>query len=122
MLAHFRSSGVVFVSGLFLFNFRIEFEAPIQPPLLVACPVPQLVSELGWGFQYLNRFENHSATMASLGKIPVFSGEDYAYWKVRMRAFLQSMGAEVWDIIKAQQIKLLLQVDHIWIVLTNNKT
>ena len=24
--------------------------------------------------------------MASLGKIPVFSGEDYAYWKVRMRA------------------------------------
>ena len=22
--------------------------------------------------------------MASLGKIPVFSGEDYAYWKVRM--------------------------------------
>ena len=35
--------------------------------------------------------------MASLDKIPVFSGEDYAYWKVRMRAFLQSMGAEVWD-------------------------
>ena len=46
--------------------------------------------------------------MASLGKISVFFGEDYAYWKVRMRAFLQSMGAEVWDIIKAQQIKLLL--------------
>ena len=35
--------------------------------------------------------------MASLGKIPVFFGEDYAYWKVRMRAFLQSMGADVWD-------------------------
>ena len=40
--------------------------------------------------------------MASLGKIPMFSGEDYAYWKVRMRAFLQSMGAEVWDITKNQ--------------------
>ena len=40
--------------------------------------------------------------MASLGKIPVFSGEEYAYWKVRMRAFLQSMGAEVWDITKNQ--------------------
>ena len=25
------------------------------------------------------------------------------------------------NIIKAQQIKLLLHVDHIWIVLTNNK-
>ena len=32
----------------------------------------------------------------------MFSSEDYAYWKVRMRAFLQSMGAEVWDIIKNQ--------------------
>ena len=36
--------------------------------------------------------------MASLGKIPVFSGEDYAYWKVLMRAFLQSMGADVREI------------------------
>ena len=45
--------------------------------------------------------------MASLGKIPVFSGEDYAYWKVRMRAFLQSMGAEVWDITKNQAYEVL---------------
>ena len=56
---------------------------------------------------YPNRFENHLATMASLGKIPVFSGEDYAYWKVRMRAFLQSMGAEVWDITKNQTYEVL---------------
>ena len=40
--------------------------------------------------------------MGSLGKIPVFSGEYYVYWKVRMRAFLQSMGAEVCDITKNQ--------------------
>ena len=40
--------------------------------------------------------------MASLGKILVFFGEDYAYWKIRMRAFLQSMGAEVWNITKNQ--------------------
>ena len=45
--------------------------------------------------------------MASLGKIPVFFGEDYAYWKVRMRAFLQSMGAEVWDITKNQAYVVL---------------
>ena len=45
--------------------------------------------------------------MASLGKIPVFSGEDYAYWKVRMRAFLQSMGAEIWDITKNQAYEVL---------------
>ena len=45
--------------------------------------------------------------MASLGKIPVFSGEDYAYFKVCMRAFLQSMGAEVWDITKNQAYEVL---------------
>ena len=45
--------------------------------------------------------------MASLGKIPVFSGEDYAYWKVRMRAFLQSMGADVWEITTNQLYEVL---------------
>ena len=45
--------------------------------------------------------------MASLRKIPIFSGEDYAYWKVRMHAFLQSMGADVWDITKNQTYVVL---------------
>ena len=45
--------------------------------------------------------------MTSLGKIPVFSGEDYAYWKVRMRAFLQSMGADVWEITTNQLYEVL---------------
>ena len=45
--------------------------------------------------------------MASLGKIHVLTSEDYAYWKVRMRAFLQSMGAEVWDITKNQAYEVL---------------
>ena len=45
--------------------------------------------------------------MASLGKIPVFAGEDYAYWKVRMRAVLQSMRAEVWKITKNQAYEVL---------------
>ena len=45
--------------------------------------------------------------MSSLGKIPVFSGEDYAYWKVRMRAFLQSMGADVWEITTNQLYEVL---------------
>ena len=46
--------------------------------------------------------------MVSLGKIPVFSGEDYAYRKVRMRAFLQSMGANVWEITMNQLYKVLV--------------
>ena len=76
------------------FKFRRNFDRlPFTPPL-VAGFGPSIGIRAGWGFQYLNRFENHSATIASLGKIPVFFGEDYAYWKVRMRAFLLSMGAE----------------------------
>ena len=45
--------------------------------------------------------------MTSLGKIHVFAGEDYAYLKVRMRAFLQSMGAEVWEITRNQAYEVL---------------
>ena len=45
--------------------------------------------------------------MANLGKISVFTSEDYTYWKVRMRAFLQSLGAEVWDITKNQDYEVL---------------
>ena len=45
--------------------------------------------------------------MASLGKISVFAGEDYAYWKVCMRAFLQSMGDEVWEITNNQAYEVL---------------
>ena len=39
--------------------------------------------------------------------MPVFTGKDYAYWKVRMRAFLQSMRAEVWEITKNQAYEVL---------------
>ena len=45
--------------------------------------------------------------MASFDKIPVFFGEDYAYWKVCMRAFLQSTGAKVWDITRNQDYEVL---------------
>ena len=37
---------MVFISGLFLFDFRIEFQAPIQPPLLVACPVLHVLDRI----------------------------------------------------------------------------
>ena len=38
LLAHFRSRGVVFESGLFLFDFELNLRLPFNP-LLVACPV-----------------------------------------------------------------------------------
>ena len=36
--------------------------------------------------------------MGSPGKQPIFDGTDYDYWKVRMRAYLLSLGSEVWEI------------------------
>ena len=31
---------------------------------------------------------------------PLFNGIDYAYWKVRMRAFLQSLDEKVWQVVE----------------------
>ena len=30
---------------------------------------------------------------------PIFYGTNFVYWKVRVTAYLQSLGTEVWDII-----------------------
>lgn len=30
---------------------------------------------------------------------PIFDGTNFVYWKVRVTAYLQSLGMEVWDII-----------------------
>ena len=31
---------------------------------------------------------------------PLFDGINYAYWKVRMRAFLQSLDEKVWQVVE----------------------
>ena len=36
---------------------------------------------------------------------PLFDGINYAYWKVRMRAFLQSLDEKVWQAVEIGQIK-----------------
>ncbi|KAG8083991.1 hypothetical protein GUJ93_ZPchr0010g10318 [Zizania palustris] len=35
-------------------------------------------------------------------KIPMFDGRDYAYWKVRLEAYLLSQGSVIWDIVASQ--------------------
>jgi len=32
-------------------------------------------------------------------RLPIFDGTNFVYWKVRVTAYLQSLGIEVWDII-----------------------
>ena len=36
---------------------------------------------------------------------PLFDGINYAYWKIRMRAFLQSLDKKVWQAVKIGQTK-----------------
>ena len=31
---------------------------------------------------------------------PLFDGTNYAYWKVRMRVFLQSLDEKVWQVME----------------------
>ena len=36
---------------------------------------------------------------------PLFDGTNYAYWKVHMRAFLQSLDKKVWQVVKISWTK-----------------
>ena len=36
---------------------------------------------------------------------PLFGGTNYAYWKVRMKVFLQALGEQVWQAVKVGWIK-----------------
>ena len=36
---------------------------------------------------------------------PLFDGINYAYWKVRMRAFLQSLDEKVWQLVEIDWTK-----------------
>ena len=31
---------------------------------------------------------------------PIFDGSNFVYWKVRITAYLQSLGTKVWDIVE----------------------
>jgi hypothetical protein len=35
----------------------------------------------------------------STNKAPLFNGTNFAFWKVRMRTYIMSLGADVWDVV-----------------------
>ena len=37
---------------------------------------------------------------SSTNKAPFFTGANYAFWKIRMRAYIMSLGLEVWDTVE----------------------
>ena len=36
----------------------------------------------------------------STNKAPLFDGTNFAFWKVRMRTYLMSLGADVWEVVE----------------------
>ena len=34
--------------------------------------------------------------LGQVGSVSIFNGEDYAYWKARMQAYLESLDLEIW--------------------------
>ncbi|KAG8076990.1 hypothetical protein GUJ93_ZPchr0006g43193 [Zizania palustris] len=43
-----------------------------------------------------------SKPVPQASKIPLFDGTDFAYWKVRMEAYLLSQGNAIWEIVDSQ--------------------
>ena len=35
----------------------------------------------------------------SSNKVPLFDGTNFSFWKVRMRTYIMSLGADVWDVV-----------------------
>jgi hypothetical protein len=41
----------------------------------------------------------------STNKAPLFNGTNFAFWKVRMRTYIMSLGADVWDVVDTGYVK-----------------
>ena len=37
---------------------------------------------------------------SSINRPPVFSGEGYAYWKVRMKIFIEAIDTDIWEAVQ----------------------
>ena len=44
----------------------------------------------------------------STNKAPLFNGTNFAFWKVRMRTYIMSLGAHVWGVVDIGYVKLVV--------------
>ncbi len=44
----------------------------------------------------------------STNKAHMFDGTNFSFWKVRMRTYLMSLGANVWEVVKTRYAKPIL--------------
>jgi hypothetical protein len=47
---------------------------------------------------------------SSTNKAPLFDGKNFSFWKIRMRTYLMSLGADVWDVIETGYVKTVVLV------------
>ena len=46
---------------------------------------------------------SHEGTLTN--KVPLFDGTNFSFWKVRMKTYLMSLGAYVWDVVDTGYVK-----------------
>ena len=44
----------------------------------------------------------------SSNKVPLFDGTKFAFWNVRMRTYIMSLGANVWDVVETGYVNLVV--------------
>ena len=44
----------------------------------------------------------------SSNTVPLFDGTKFSFWKVRMRTYIMSLGADVWDVVETSHVKLVM--------------
>ena len=44
----------------------------------------------------------------SFNKVPLFDGKLFSFWKVRMRTYIMSVGADVWDVVDTGYVKSVM--------------
>jgi hypothetical protein len=42
---------------------------------------------------------------SSTNRVPLFDGTNFAFWKIRMRTYLMSLGVDVWDVVETGYVK-----------------
>ena len=44
----------------------------------------------------------------SSNKVPLFDVTNFSFWKVRMRTYIMSLGADVWDVVDTGYVKVVV--------------
>jgi hypothetical protein len=45
---------------------------------------------------------------SSTNRPPLFDGTNFAFWKIRMRTLLMSLGVDVWDVVETRYVKTIV--------------